>query len=765
VRRDDSDSFDVLPDDASIADMCADADLRDAFLHDAATCLAAIEQAILELETNPTSAENRRQICRQLHTLKGASASVGLSKLSKYLHEVEESIERSCNDGELFDADELLRAVDAVRGHVGALDPSAAAVPISTAAPTNESLLESVSAAFEDGSVAGSAEGESQASVRVRTSKLDRLTDMLAELVVLRNRRETQFSELQSLNQELVHCASRLKQFAEQYGECPLSLSIGDGRGGNGAPAGDAMISAVQGRGFRATSKGIAEVANDLSEIARGLKDFYRPIGEENVALTHFIRHFRQEMMQLRRLPVVGLLKRLQRTARDAARSESKQVDVSFIGQQTAVEQSLQESLYEPLMHIVRNAVSHGIEPAAQRTAGGKPAAGKITLQVTSSANLLEIRVSDDGRGLDFDAIRRRGYERGLLSADRTPTRNELAKLIFHPGFSTRESATEVSGRGVGMDIVATAMDRLHGRIEIESSPARGTTIRLSLPLRSGIEHAMVFRCAGQLFAIPMHSVSAAQDSPIHGDPTASANGASSSVAPIAFARMAELSERMACAEGRVLLLDVDSGNRGPTARLKLIVDEIVGGEEVVVRALPRALKQHPFAVGVTLSGGGEMVLTIDPIRLWEHCRGMVSEISAGDPPAPLAATLRESAKRILVVDDSLSARRNLVKRLSHRGLAISEACDGLEALDCLRAGSYQLVITDIDMPRLGGLELLNEIRQRRLNDMPVVVVSSRTEADVRQRATRYGAQAFLHKPVSDEALAGLLQQFNLTAP
>jgi len=217
-------------------------------------------------------------------------------------------------------------------------------------------------------------------------------------------------------------------------------------------------------------------------------------------------------------------------------------------------------------------------------------------------------------------------------------------------------------------------------------------------------------------------------------------------------------------ADPMLLVMDLDLGNRGEFKRVNLLVDEIVGGEEVVVRALPRSLKQHPFASGVTLSGGGAMVLTIDPIRLGELCRPALAEIPNNERADSSTHPLNANSKKVLIVDDSLSARMSLVKRLQRHGLDIVEACDGMQALDCLRCDSFELVITDLDMPRLGGLELLSEIRQRRLLDIPVVIVTSRTEESLRKRATRYGVEAFLNKPVSDESLANVLQQLSLIA-
>lgn len=736
-------------DQHSVAEICDDPDLRDAFLQDARGCLGAIEQNILSMEGQDDQAETLRRICRELHTLKGASASIGFRELATFLHDVEESIERRIDQGKPIGTDELLVAVDNVRGQVSWLEPN------NSSAADSASATHAVATREIQSPVVDFADRDGQSSIRVRASKLDRLMDLLAELVVLRNRRETQVGELNNLNGELMQCAARLKQFADQLHDSSKSKTLAE-TFVRTAGSMDHLHNDVH---EISRSRMVAEIASDLSEISRVFKDYYRPIGEENIALTHFIRQFRQEMMQLRRAPVSGLFNRLQRAARDAARAEQKQVQIQFIGHQIAIEQSLQETLYEPLLHIVRNAVSHGIESADKRKSTGKPALGHVSIHLTASANTLCIVVSDDGRGLDYDALRRKGYEYGLLSAERAPTQQEIAKLIFHSGLSTREAATEVSGRGIGMDVAATAIDRLHGRIEVESTPGRGTSMRLSIPLRSGIEHAMVFRVAGQLFALPMQSVSTAQSTINRADDRRE----QAQCPRWSFAQVAQLATGSTRLDACSLTLDIAAGSRGQANRIELQVDEIVGGEEVVVRALPRELRSHPFVNGVTLSGGGEMVLTIDPIRWSEICR-VQSESASENSANVRREEMRAELKKVLVVDDSLSARRSLTKRLAKYGLESDEASDGLNALECLRSGSYQLIITDVDMPRLGGLELLGELHQRHLVETPVIVVSSRTDEPTRRRANRYGARAFLNKPVSDETLVDLLQQFHLIA-
>ena len=183
---------------------------------------------------------------------------------------------------------------------------------------------------------------------------------------------------------------------------------------------------------------------------------------------------------------------------------------MEILGEGTGLEQEIQERLYEPLLHIVRNSVSHGIESPEARAERGKSTTGTVTVEAHSNAQRLVIEVRDDGAGIDYTAVRRRAIEKGLIAANQQMSEPELGKLIFHPGFSTREQASEVSGRGVGMDIVATTIEQLRGRIDVESEAGRGTIMRLTIPLRTGIEHVMVFRASGQLFALPMQSVKAA---------------------------------------------------------------------------------------------------------------------------------------------------------------------------------------------------------------------------------------------------------------
>ena len=451
-------------------------------------------------------------------------------------------------------------------------------------------------------------------------------------------------------------------------------------------------------------------------------------------------------------MPVSGLFRRLHRAISDAARTEQKQVRVELLGENTGIERSLQERIFEPLMHIVRNSVSHGIETPEERGAAGKSPNGVVTLQAHSGPDLLVIEVRDDGRGLDYDAIRRRGIERGLIDGDKSISRAELARLIFHPGFSTRETANQISGRGVGMDVVASTLERMRGWVEVESETGCGSTIRLSLPLPSMIQHAMVFRTGGQLFALPAQSVRRtgefdASFSPIDLNGILSLKSAESAADQDPARRaMIELAIASATVEGE---------KGGDFA---LLVDRVLGPEEVVVRPMPPMLKSHPLCTGATLSGMGEVVLLLDPRGLATAAKHQTKVLPSVQRADRQAGKLQP---KVLVVDDSKSARLRVVRALEKYPVTIVQVDDGQAAVELLAKETFVTVFSDIDMPRMSGLELLETIRSEpRLEAIPVVMISSRSIETAGKQARKIGATEYIQKPLTPERFDEVVGQF-----
>ncbi|QEG41045.1 hybrid sensor histidine kinase/response regulator [Roseimaritima ulvae] len=715
------------PHSSAVTIASLDPELRAAFLDDASSCVSSMESALLRLESNPQDSESLNQICRELHTLKGASGSVGLCELADHLHALEDRLRDDLQAGRKPDVESLLRSVDSIRAQVLERPASpATATPATNDSGTGSSVTEPSAVdstvpplSFDD----GPADDE---TVRVQSSQLNRLMDMLAELVMLRNRRETELSELQEVYRELIGSVSKMRLIS------------------NDAHGTDSATGSLQ----------LSEVANDVLEVAHHVRDCARPVAEGNTAVSQFIRQFRQELVELRRTPIGGLFRRLQRVVRDAAHAESKQVQLVLVGEDAGIERSIQQRLYEPLLHIIRNCVCHGIEAPEARTAGGKSPQGTITLEAKAGPDLFVIEVVDDGAGLNYEAIRRRAIESGLLTEQQQATRQQLSQLIFHPGFSTRQSADQMAGRGVGMDVVASTLKRMRGWLEVESEPQQGTRIRLSFPLPSVIQHVMVFRSAGQLFALPMQSVQSASEM-------------RQQTTCVAFADlMGFQSQTAAEACQRIVLASDAPQTRGvgtatvprEQSCVTLLVDEIVGPEEVVVRPLPSLLKQHPFCVGATLSGFGQIVLLLDARRVveFQQRNPAGTPVNAHELLAKQQAAHRDLAlrPRVLVVDDSLSARKRVVRSLQRYPLDITEAADGKQAIAILKTNSFDAVFSDMEMPQVSGMELLAEINSgEREQPPPVVIISSRQEAEFTTRAKQLGANNYLSKPLADEDL------------
>ncbi|MEO1526758.1 MAG: response regulator [Planctomycetota bacterium] len=723
-----------------------DEDLREAFMDDATRGLESMEQALLDLESTPGAEAPVKTIGRELHTIKGASASIGMANLAAYIHEVEELIRETRENGDAITPVMLLPHVDLIRCRVEgdeSLPPSATetgtpsidasasqnvAKPKPSAANGSERPAESRSISLSD------SHGDDE-TVRVKASQLNRLMDMLSELVMLRNQRDTEISELKGIHDELIHSVTRIRMLSHE-GE---ALLANDNLADPGL--------AEEGVSF----SHLNEVANDVVESAHRLRDCYQPVSDGNQAVSQFIRNFRLELVQMRRMPVSGLFRRLHRAISDAARTEQKQVRVELLGENTGIERSLQERIFEPLLHIVRNSVSHGIESPEARTAAGKQAHGTVTLHAHSGPDLLVIEVRDDGKGLDYDAIRRRGIERGLIESDKSVSHAELARLIFHPGFSTRETANQISGRGVGMDVVSSTLERMRGWVEVESETGSGSTIRLSLPLPSMIQHALVFRTGGQLFALPAQAVRRTGEY-------------DASLLPIDL--------------NRLLAVPSDSATNDPTKRsiielatastsvegdsegdFALLVDRVIGPEEVVVRPMPPMLKAHPLCTGATLSGMGEVVLLLDPRAVADAREGQLPVVPTTTGESRQAG---KSQPRVLVVDDSKTARLKVVRSLEKYPVTIVQAEDGQAAIELLAKETFVTVFSDIDMPRMSGLELLEAIRtEPRMKDIPVVMISSRSIETTGKQARKIGATEYIQKPATTERLDEIVSQFS----
>lgn len=723
-----------------------DPELISAYVDDAQQCLAGMESCLLELENDKNTVQSLGQFCRELHTLKGASGTVGLMKLSEYLHDLETDVEEMSRGGKKIEIDPLLAGVDFVRQQVEKFAPQGSdAAPVPTAPRASAQLVESPTR-----EIAG------ETYVRLEASRLDRLMDLLAELVMLRNRRETYVSSLQNLFHEINSCSSRLRQidtYPEEYDfESDSSYVEGEDKKFQYLPT------------ARKLTTKITELSKDVAELGHSLYETVDPLSRDNSTISHLIGNFRSELMELRRQPITGLFRRLHRVARDAGKTENRQVELTLLGQGTRIERSLQERLYEPLMHMIRNSVCHGIESAEDRVQAGKPPVGQITLEAWSDETSMYLEIRDDGRGLNEAALEKKGLELGLIRPGIKLSQEKLWELILQPGFSTRAEVSQNAGRGVGMDVVASQIRSLRGKVKIDSVLGKQTSFRLEIPLNSTIEHAMIVRCGEQLFALPMHMIFGTQTN----------DQISESQKIIGLHELLEIPSEHSSTQRVITLRQQESHSpQGEKAqeKLSIVVDAVVGVEEVVVRSLPRLLQNHHCFSGVTLSGEAETVLVLDVPRLSEFAGQFLAEHDEVLVPQPPESTrqagnesrqslrgLNLQSQKILVVDDSISVRKNMIRKLEAHGFEIIEAADGIQGLEKVRSSQLIAVISDIDMPRMNGIDFVSELRRsEKYQTLPVVVVTSRRDENAIQAMRDLGVRQVFTKPINDTMMKSLL--------
>src|SRR5208337_4796744 len=512
-----------------------------------------------------------------------------------------------------------------------------------------------------------------------------------------------QAGSLKSISSVVRNCRSRMLVCLDRLHEAGLGRE-------NRSPLLDARVD------LPGQLRRLGELADDLVVLAETAQAAALPLADHGDALGRLTLQLWDELQRIRIVAIRGLFQRLARVAHDAARVEERQVDVVMVGEETGLDRAVQDKAFEPLLHVVRNAVGHGIESPADRLASGKSAAGRITLEARREGNTLVVAVHDDGRGLNHEAIAAKARSLGLLLPDEQPSTERLNNMIFHSGFSTKGQANAISGRGVGMDVVAREVGLLKGTIELQTEWGRGTRLTIRLPARLALETAMIVRVDGQAFALPVAQIESAQplETGLEVELACAESGPSGARfvtfrdrrIPVIHARkMLAIACTPAPAWPKLLVVRSANGLVG------LAVDSIEGTEDLVIKSLGTLLAGHPVISGTSLSVSGEVISILNPSGLK---RGM----SEGLPPEPAEpagsgkALGQRSGFAVLVVDDSISVRRVIVRHLRRMGLDVDEASDGLEALGRLRSRPYRLVVTDLEMPRLDGFELLAELQR-----------------------------------------------------
>jgi two-component system chemotaxis sensor kinase CheA len=592
-------------------------------------------------------------------------------------------------------------------------------------------------------------------TIRVSVSKLDALMAQFSELLGAKIRAEQRLAEIRDLQTMATHWQKDWTALRGHYNRL-----LRNGRNDhNGSGQKDDLHHGDTHSGQNGNSKDInalTEFASFNQEQLRALNtqtnSLYRQVSNDTMRLSLIINELQEEIKRVRMLPLATITTTFSRMVRDVAREQKKNVNFIIEGGETELDKRVLEQIKDPLIHLLRNSVDHGLETPAERKRAGKSPQGQIVLSASQQGNRIVIRVEDDGRGLDLEGIKASAIRKGLLrmgEADKL-SESEIANLIFNSGLSTSSIITDISGRGVGMDVVRKNVEELHGTLEVEFEPGGGTIFTTTLPLTLASSRGLLVKAGEQTFALPLTSVERMLQ--IHTSAIASVEGKEAITyqgKPIALARLADLMElpfKPADTEQLTVVIVAVAEKR-----LGLVVDDLAGEQEVVIKNLGRQLAKVAGFAGATLLGTGQVILVLhvaDLIKLAARTkpRVMITDMEGKKDSA-------DERKTILVVDDSITTRTLEKNILEAVGYEVKLATDGREALGVLAtAGLPHLIVSDINMPRLDGFELTSRIKQDvRYSDIPVILVTSLDSPADKARGIEVGADAYIVKSSFDQ--------------
>ncbi len=750
--------------------MTINSSARNIFFEEADEHLDILEAGLLELEDGITEADKRAalvdRLFRSAHTLKGASSLLKFNTISEIAHELENLLEGFKSQSvdvtpRLLDA--MLAAIDTVRNLLQMVDLPDYHQQATLHGLQSIQMLRAAQGEEDEGKPVASADsGDKTAhlgnSVKVGVDKIDQMMNLLGEMTVTKTHLLEQLGSFENMKEEIDFSRQRLLRevgsFSERYEHSLLNEEQQD--------RGESLVSDFEELEFdrydeiNLFARKLQEISNDINEAVTSISAFFGQVSVDVEAIDRMTAQMKERISEIRTLPIESLYQRFRRSIRNIASAEEKQVELQLEGGDTRLGRTIIDGLFDPLLHILRNAVAHGIETPQQRRAAGKPECGVIKISTRRRGNVATITVSDDGGGIQFDRIHAKAVALGWIDDDAQLQQQDYIDMLFRPGFTTRDSADDTAGRGVGMDVVIDRLSDLHGSVEVNTEPGRGSEFILNVPLSLVIINVIQFRLGRQLFVLPSSLIEEIQEMAVV-DVDADGSYATRQQERYRLVDLNSLFEIDITDASRRCVLFV----RTSRARLGLIVEEIVSQEDTVIRPFGKLLADMPCYSGTSVSGGGDVRLVLSPSRLVpiidsDHCQQK-------QEPVVATAAVQERKPRVLVVDDSLSVRKYASLILENNGVEVLTATNGLEALGVLDEEQVDLVLSDLEMPVMHGYELLTEIgRREALSNLPVVVITSRAGEQHREKAFDLGAIDYLVKPFNEDELLALISEYTL---
>ena len=771
-----------------------DPQLLPIFLDEAQELTQSITEVLRLWHDAPQDADVARSLARLLHTLKGSARMAGAMNLGELTHALETRVEEAHKSGaaeslliediqNAFDAivqvverlgqgpeesplpQELMALPDSMEGNEGA---DLQGMALESGVPAESSVAMAVEAQpkpvpGEVNVAATDAEPEGAGAaarnlLRVRADLMDRLVNEAGELSISRARIE---GEMLSLKESLLDLTENVIRLRRQLREVEIQAeSQIQARTAEAEVhhAGFDPLEFDRFTRFQELTRMMAESVNDVATVQQNLLKNLDGANAALVAQSRLNKELQQSLMSVRMVPFQSQVERLHRIVRQTAKEVGKRANLDISGSQVELDRGVLDKMVAPLEHMLRNAVVHGLESREARLAAGKDEIGEISLKLAQEGNEIIITLADDGAGLDLAGIRAKAEAQGRLSPGEVVEPGRLADLIFAPGFSTAGELSQVAGRGVGMDVVRTEVANLGGRMEIQSLAGQGLTLRIYLPLTLAVTQALLVRVGNRRYAIPSAMIEQVQE--VKEKVLADIRSAGQvewlgNRYPFHFLPHL-LGEPSALPEAHRLswLLLLRSG----VQRTAIQVDELFGNREIVVKNVGPQLARVVGIAGATVLGDGQVVLILNPVAL---AAGQVEAVTAAAPAARPAEVPAATLPTVMVVDDSLTVRKITSRLLAREGYHVLTAKDGVDALEQLMDTRPDVLLVDIEMPRMDGFDLTRNVRaDDRLKGVPIIMITSRTADKHRNYAFEIGVNHYLGKPYQEEELLALVQDY-----
>ena len=806
------------------------------FVEEAEDIISNLEETLHAWQNSPKQAEFGDQLKRDLHTLKGGARMAGFNALGQYTHDFESTIDgtNEYNDAffnrlatsqewlsrsydiarriaagdtatdvqqQIFDLEafihqpqpmvdiEAMATEEQDKALQGELEPESSDLKTSNRGPSAQppvliekrdfsADLENLSRHAPPSDRPFGTQGEIKEVVRIGAETLDTLVNLSGENIIFRGRVEEQVSDFNHSLDEMDATILRLQEQVRRLGtETEAQIDYrreqieASGESANFDPLEMDRYSHLQ-----QLSGSLVESASDLYDLKETLVD--KLVGTESL-LVHQSRintDLQEGLMQTRMVPFSRIVPRLRRIVRQVSQEVGKEVQLKMENIHGEMDRTVLDRIVAPLEHLIRNAVDHGIETQAQRKKAHKSATGTIAVTTYRQGGDIVIHLADDGAGLDMSRIRDLAIEKELMQKDAPLSDHEVAKFIFHPGFSTSDAVSEISGRGVGLDVVSSEVRQLGGSVDIESSPGRGTQFTVTLPFTLSVNRALMINVTGDHYALSLNSIDGVHFISPEKLADVVAGGGIINYAGRDYALQhlgallsveanIDIVTPIASLTEAVPIVLFHSDNRYFAAQ----VDEIVGTQEIVVKNLGAQFSTVPGLGGATILSDGRVVVIID---LNELARVAISEgslISQDAETAAEKALTQETSKvdhaadeatYVLVVDDSVTVRKVTSRILKRQGYRVATAKDGIEALKAMQEEIPAVMLLDIEMPRMDGFEVATRVRaSETLKNIPILMITSRTGDKHRQRAMELGVDRYMGKPYQEDELLGTINE------